>query len=188
MHSSCMAFFMLNASNTIFVIIDVQGKLAQMMFEREKTVKNIQGVIRLAQILGIPILWTEQVPQKIGVTIPEVASLLKGQNPICKVSFSCAGEEAFLSALKRSKRKQVVIAGIETHVCVYQTAAELVEFNYEVQVVADAVSSRTAENRSLGLERIEQSGAGITGLEIVACELLKKAEGDKFKEVLGIIK
>lgn len=183
-----MAFFMLKIDDTLFVIIDVQGKLAQIMHERDKTVKNICAMIRLARILDIPVLWTEQVPQKIGATIPEVAAFFPGERPIVKTAFSCIQERAFVDALQKSKRRHVLLAGIETHVCVYQTAAELVERRYHAQVVADAVSSRTAENKQLGLERIKQAGGIITGLEIIACELLKKAEGEKFKQVLQLIK
>ncbi len=181
-------FIMLHTESAIFVIVDVQGKLAQIMHERDRVLKNIQGLIKLANILKIPILWTEQVPAKIGSTLPEISALLKDNHPIEKSTFSCTQSTAFMNALKRSKRKQVLIAGIETHVCVYQTAAELVEQKYEVQIIADAVSSRTAENKSLGLERIKQAGGIITGLEIVACELLRKAEGEKFKAVLQLIK
>jgi len=179
---------MLDVKSTVILVVDVQGKLAQIMYEREKTIKNIQAMIKLAQILDIPLLWTEQAPFKIGFTIPEIAELLSKNKPIEKKTFSCMQNEMFQRALEKLRRKQIVMCGIETHVCVYQTTAELVAAKYEVQVVADAVSSRTAENKCLGLERIKQAGGIITATEIVACELLKVAEGEKFKAVLQLIK
>ena len=158
------------------------------MHERDRVVKNIQVTIQAAQILDIPILWTEQVPEKIGETIPEIASHLHYLKPLKKTAFSCCKDEGFLAALKKLKRQHVVVVGIETHVCVYQTVADLLELKYEVQVVADAVSSRTEQNKKYGLKRMEQIGAGITCTEMIACELLEKAEGPNFKEVLKLIK
>ncbi len=172
----------------MLIIIDVQGKLASFMHERERTIKNIQAMIQIAQVLDIPILWTEQSPQKIGATIPEIASHLHYLKPIKKISFSCCQEKNFMAVLTKLKRKQILIAGIETHVCVYQTAADLLAGKYEVQVIADAVSSRTAENRIYGLDRIKQIGAGVTCTEMIACELLGKAQGETFKAVLNLIK
>ena len=179
---------MFKANSAVLVVIDVQGKLASLMFERERTVKNIQGMIQIAQILDIPILWTEQVPEKIGSTSEEITAYLHYLKPISKNTFSCCGEEKFMRVLEKLKRKQVIIAGIEAHVCVHQTVADLLERKYAVEVVADAVSSRTEANRSFGLERMKQLGAGLTCTEMIACELLEKAEGVKFKEVLKLIK
>ena len=179
---------MFKAAQSVLVVVDVQGKLAYLMHEKEKLFRNILATIKAAYILEIPVLWTEQAPDKIGETVPEVADLLTGLTPISKTSFNCCGEKRFLDALKELKRKQVILVGIETHVCVYQTAAELVERGYEVQVVGDAVSSRNAENKIWGLERIRQSGAGVTCCEAIACELMERAEGEKFKAILNLIK
>ncbi len=179
---------MFKVAQSVLVVVDVQGKLAYLMHEKERLFRNILATIKAAYILDIPVLWTEQAPEKIGATVPEVADLLTGLTPIPKTSFSCCGEKRFLDILKDLKRKQVILVGIETHVCVYQTAADLVERGYEVQVVADAVSSRNPDNNMWGLERIKQSGAGLTCCEALACELLQKAEGDKFKMILNLIK
>lgn len=179
---------MFSPKKCVLLVVDVQGKLAALMDEREKTVKNIQALIKTAQILDIPILWTEQAPEKIGATIEEISSHLHYLKPIKKNSFSCCGEEKFLAALKALKRQQVIVVGIETHVCVYQTVVDLVRLKYEVQVVVDAVSSRTAENKHWGLERIKEVGGQLTCTEMMACELLQKAEGEKYKEILKLIK
>ena len=179
---------MFSCDQSVLLVVDVQGKLASLMFEKEKILENIRLLIKAAKILGIPILWTEQAPDKIGKTVPEIAKHMRGYSPIVKSSFSCCGEKIFLDALKKLKRHQIIVAGIETHVCVYQTVADLVKRKYQVQVVADAVSSRTQENKLYGLERIKQEGGLITCLEMVCCELLKKAGGEKFKGILQLIK
>ena len=179
---------MLAVENTALVVIDVQGKLSRLMYEKEKLFENLQKIITGAQILEIPIILTEQNPEGLGRTIPEVADLLPDIQPIPKFSFSCYGEKRFVEELEALKRKQVLIVGIESHVCVYQTAMNLMGAGYEVQIVADAVSSRTAENRELGLEKMKSEGAKLTGVEMALFELLRVAEGAKFKGILKVVK
>ena len=145
---------MLKIETTVLVVVDVQGKLAQLMHDRAALFNALQRVIGGARSLALPILWAEQNPDRMGPTIPEIRSLLPDLQPIPKLSFSCAGEPRFLAALQQTGRRQVLLAGIETHVCMAQTAADLVAGGYEVEVPADAVSSRTAENRAVGLEKI----------------------------------
>ena len=179
---------MLTTENTALLIIDVQGKLAQLMQGKEVLFENLQRMIRGAQILGIPIIWTEQNPKGLGPTIPEVAHFLSDYQPIGKLSFSCCGNEDFMRELRALNRKQILITGIETHICVYQTAMDLINLGYEVEVVADAVSSRTVENKEIGLEKIRDGGGKSTTTETALFELLKVAEGEKFKEILQIMK
>jgi len=178
---------MLNVENTALVVIDVQGKLAQLMHEKETLFDNVKRIIKGAQVLEIPIIWTEQNPEGLGPTLPEIASLLDSE-PIAKFAFSCCGEEAFMRALEEVNRKQVLLAGIEAHVCVYQTAVDLVRLGYEVHILADAVSSRAASNKQLALEKMKDAGALLTSVEIALFELLKVAQGDKFKKILQIVK
>jgi nicotinamidase-related amidase len=179
---------MLKQEETVLVIIDVQGKLAQLMHKKEELFENLQKIIKGARVLGIPIIWLEQNPAGLGPTIPEVASLLSDIKPISKFSFSCCGDERFISALNSLNRKQVLLAGIETHICVYQTAADLVGLGYDVQIVADAVSSRAKENKKIGLERMREIGASLTSTETALFELLRTARADKFKEIARIVK
>ena len=179
---------MFEINKTVLVVIDVQGKLATLVAEKEKVYANISGLIKAVQILNIPIIYTEQVPEKIGKTIPKIALLLSTLSPITKSSFSCCGSKEFLEQLTRLKRKQVIITGIETHVCVYQTITDLLKLQFAVQVVADAVSSRTAENRRIALERVKKLGADITSTEMVLCELLKTAKHEKFRDIIKFIK
>jgi len=179
---------MLVRENTVLVVIDVQEKLAAAMYEREAMIQGNVKMVTGAGILGIPVVWTEQNPRGLGPTVPPVKELLQCSEPITKLSFSCCGEEPFMKAFQALGRKQVLITGIECHVCVYQTVADLVSMGYEVQVVADAVSSRTPENKAIGLERCKQAGGSITSAETALFELLKKAEGDAFKQMLKVVK
>ncbi|MFN8457006.1 MAG: hydrolase [Anaerolineae bacterium] len=180
---------MLNLNNTALVVIDVQGKLAQVMHGKEALFENLQKLIKGVQVLELPIIWNEQLPEKLGPTTPEVAELLAhSTQPIPKSSFSCCGNPPFMAALQATGRKQILLTGIESHVCVYQTCLDLLNQGYEVQVVTDAVSSRTAENRQLGLERMQAAGATPTSTEMALFELLRVAEGLKFKEITKIVK
>jgi nicotinamidase-related amidase len=179
---------MLAVEKCVLILVDVQEKLAAAMHGRDALVENTVKLTKGAGILGIPILWTEQNPKGLGQTLPEVAELLGQTRPITKLSFSCCREQSFLDALNKLQRSQVIVAGIECHVCVYQTVADLIQMGHEVQVVADAVSSRTFENKAIGLERCKHGGASITSVETALFELLKKAEGDKFKQMLKVVK
>ena len=173
---------------SLLLIIDVQGNLAYRMHDKDNLFKHLQGLIQAAQILAIPIIATEQVPEKIGSTVPEIANYLKGVSPIIKQSFSCYLSEDFKRALKSLRRKQIIVAGIETHVCVYQTVADLLENKYDVQVVADAVSSRTFENKLLALNRVKFLGAHLTSTEMIICELMRTSSHPQFKNLLKLIK
>jgi nicotinamidase-related amidase len=180
---------MLTIENTVLLVIDVQGKLAQLMHQKETLFANLRRVIKGAQVLELPILWTEQVPDKLGETTPEIGELLvETAKPISKVSFSCCGNASFMAGLKQLERRQVLLTGIETHICVYQTALDLLNMDYEVQVVADAVSSRTAENKQIGLERMEEASARLTSTEMALFELLRIADGPQFKTIARLVK
>jgi len=179
---------MLKTENCVLLVVDVQERLVAAMENKIDFLRNLLSCIKGAEILGLPILWTEQVPEKIGKTIPEVADLLKKHTPIKKISFSCYRNSDFLKAFKKLKRKQVLIVGIEAHVCVYQTAQDLLAAGCEVLVVADAVSSRTLRNRDLGFERIKTIGGSLSSVEMALCELLRTATGEKFKQILSLIK
>lgn len=180
---------MLTLNNTALVVIDVQGKLAQLMSQKETLFENLQKIIKGARVLELPIIWNEQLPEKLGPTVPEIAQLLANTTqPIAKSSFSCCANPPFMAGLKATQRKQVLLTGIESHVCVYQTCLDLLNLGYEVQVVTDAISSRTAENRQIGLERMKEAGATLTSTEMALFELLRVAEGAQFKEITKIVK
>ena len=179
---------MITTEDTALVIIDVQEKLIPAMHDQEALLDNLKRMVKGARVLGLPILFTEQNPAGLGPTVPEIAELLPDEKPVSKFSFSSCDTEAFMEELKAVNRQNILIVGIEAHVCVYQTAVDLVNLNYNVQVVADAVDSRTNRNKHIGLEKSKAAGADITSTEIALFELLKIAKGDAFKEIIKIVK
>jgi nicotinamidase-related amidase len=178
----------LDAANTLLLLIDFQERLFPVMHEKENLLKNVIKLVKGAQVLEIPIILTEQYPKGLGPTLPEIKELIPEVKPIEKVCFSCSDEPSFNSALKSLKRKQVLIAGIEAHICVYQTAMALARAGYEVQVVADCASSRDPENKMTAFTRFSLTGILPTTTEMALFELLKVAQGDKFKQISSIVK
>jgi nicotinamidase-related amidase len=180
---------MLSITNTVLTVIDVQGNLAQAMHERQSLFENLRKLINGARILEVPMIVTEQIPEKLGSTRAEIAEFLPpGLRPLAKSSFSCCGEKSFREELAARKRNQILVTGIECHVCVYQTTLDLLGLGYEVHVVTDCVTSRTPENRLLGIERMKNEGAKLTSTEMVLFELLGAADGEKFREIIKVVK
>ncbi len=179
---------MLEIQDCCLIVVDVQGELAQLMVDKEALFKNLRILIQAAKILNLPILWCQQVPEALGPTIPEVAELLTGVEPINKASFSCCGQEQFNAQLNTLGKEQVLLCGIETHVCIYQTAMDLMEGGLDVTVVGDAVSSRTAQNRHIALTRLAAEGAHISSTEMALFELLKTAQHPQFRDIARLVK
>ncbi len=179
---------MLDSGRVVMVVVDVQEKLIPHIWEKEKIIRNIQMFIKGLKILNVPILLTEQYPEGLGKTIPRIREILSDVPPISKMTFDCCGNKNFMERINGLKRKQVLLCGIETHVCIYQTAIGLKSEGYEVQVIADGVSSRTEGNKEIALQRMRDSGIGTTSVETVLFELLKTAEGKEFKEILKLVK
>jgi nicotinamidase-related amidase len=179
---------MITPKETLLLIIDVQGRLAQGVFDAAVVETNISKLLRGCQILDVPVLVTEQYPKGLGRTIEPIMELLPGNVPVEKLSFSCCGTPEFMHRLRSFNRNDILVAGMETHVCVYQTSVELLEFGYNVHLVTDAVSSRTEENKLLGIRCIEKAGAAPTSTEMALFELLRLAEGEKFKAISRIVK
>lgn len=179
---------MLKTEHAVLTIIDIQGKLATLMHEKDKFYKQAATMIQGCRALDIPILWNEQLPEKLGETVQEIKSLLTGQAPLVKKTFSACGNTGFVDELKKLGRKQVLVIGMETHICVYQTVLDLIEAGFDVHVVADAVSSRSQENKHIGLSAMHEAGAKITNVEMALFEMLRVAEGDTFKSIIKIVK
>jgi len=179
---------MLDISKSLLVIVDVQGKLAQLMHDKDKLFENIRILIKAVKILNIPILWCQQCPEFLGATVPEIAGLLADDEPINKAAFSCCGEENFNIRLNESSRQQIILCGIETHVCIYQTAFDLHRKGFYVEVIADAVSSRSPDNKQLALSKMSARGINISCTEMALFELLKTAVHPQFKNIAKLIK
>lgn len=178
----------LNREETVFVLVDVQGKLARIVHESEEMISNLEKLVQGLRVLDIPIVWLEQYPKGLGPTVENISRHLTGLEPIPKMTFSACLNGDFTEAVKKTGRKQVLIAGIETHICVYQTAVGLKDLGYGVQVVADAVSSRALSNKNIGLERMKSAGIEWTSVEMALYELLQTAEDDAFKQIVQLIK
>ena len=173
--------------NTVLVIIDVQGKLARIMQNSEHLFQQLGILIDGARILEIPIIWMEQLPHKLGETVDEVKSHLQGIAPLSKDVFSCCGEPSFNSKLESLKPSNILLAGIETHICIYQTAIDLINNNYHVEVVTDATSTRNPENKIIGINKIIRAGGEETSVEMTLFELQKTATGKNFKSIINLL-
>lgn len=180
----------LNADQCVLIVIDIQEKLLPPIFEKERLLKNSQLLIRLAGILKIPALVSTQYAKGLGNTVPEIASLLPESSPIDKQMFSCFGSDAFCSALKRlpGNRNTVLLCGMESHICVTQTALGALQQGFIVHVASDAVSSRTEWNWKIGLERMRSAGAVISSTEMALYELMRSSGGPAFKELLPYLR
>jgi len=179
---------MLETDNSVLLVIDVQEKLSRLVHQREKLIENIQRLIKGMKVFEIPVIITEQYPQGLGATISEIVGLLPDIKRLPKISFSCCGDSNILRELEALDRNQVLVCGIESHVCVYQTVVDLIKFGYAVYIVTDAVSSRSAENRRIAFYLMDKTGATLTSTETLLFELLKIAQGDKFKAINRIVK
>lgn len=179
---------MLKRENAALVLIDLQEKLLPAMSQSELVVENCSRLIRAAKLFQIPILFTEQYPRGLGATEPALKELLGEQAAIEKLSFSACDTAEFRQKLGGIGRRQLLVAGVETHVCVYQTVHDLLQNPYEVFVAADAVSSRTEQNRQIGIDRMRELGAVVTSTEMALFELLRTAEDDLFRQVSKIVK
>jgi len=166
------------------------GKLLPPIWEKERLVRNVQLLIRLAGILKIPALVTTQYAKGLGNTVPDIASMLPNAPPIDKQMFSCFGSEVFCSLLKRlpGQRTTVLLCGMETHICVMQTALGALREGYLVHVASDAVSSRTELNWRIGLDRMRAAGTILSSAEMMTYELLRSSGAPAFRELLPYLK
>jgi len=177
----------LQADQTVFMIIDLQDNLMKVMNHAEKVYKNTRLVLSVCHRMGIPVVVTEHYPKGLGHTAAEVADSLEEHITLEKISFSACSEES-LNVLRNFNRKQVLISGSETHICVFQTVRDLVDAGYKVFVLRDAVCSRLKENYKNGLDLMREEGAIITNAETVVFDLLKVAGTPDFKAIAPLLK
>jgi nicotinamidase-related amidase len=170
------------------VVVDIQEQLRPVIFEMSRVVQNALRLINGAVILRLPLFATEQYRKGLGATVPEIAAAIPDFAPMKKNTFSCCAAPGFVEALRVKGVHDVILCGIETHVCVCQTCLGLLDAGFRPFVVADAISSRTAENHCLGVERMRAAGAVIVSTEMVLFELLERAGTDEFKRMLPLLK
>ena len=178
----------LKYDKSVLVIVDVQTKLLNVMHDYPVLIENLKKLVRGVQTLGVPIILTEQYPVGLGGTADELRALLNGIQPIQKMAFSCCAEDNFLTELRRHNREQVIVCGIEAHICVYQTCRDLLDRKYEVHLVTDGIASRQPENKNLVVTKLQGAGVYLTSVEMALFEMLKDAHNEHFKAIAKIIK
>jgi nicotinamidase-related amidase len=179
---------MLKRASVALVVIDFQESLMSKIPVAEDTVAEATRLIRFARTLQLPILWTEQYPKGLGPTIPQIVSELDGIEPLAKTAFGCMADSAFVAALQATGKTNLLITGVETHVCVMQTALGAVERGFEVWVASDAVAAREEHQHKAGLKRIEDSPCQLVTAEMAMFEILEKAGTPEFKKCLPLLK
>lgn len=181
----------LDRNDAVLVVIDVQERLMPVIHERFEVEANVERLVRGAHVLGIPAIVTEQYVKGLGPTVEPLRRALEetnGYRPIEKDCFSAHGCAAFAAQLAALDRRQVLLAGVEAHVCVYQTARDLLASGLKVWLIADAVSSRTARNRDLALQRLVSEGARLSSTEMALFELLVVSGTDEFRAISRLVK
>jgi len=172
----------------VLTLIDVQEKLVPLMRDNDELIENIVRLLKGANLLDIPIIWMEQLPEKLGPTHPKVANEVKLQTPINKNVFSCGNSPEYLSKINELRPEEVILCGIETHVCVYQTAMDLRSSGISVQVVVDCVSSRKKMTHDIAIKQMIKHEVKLTTYEMFLFEEQKIAEGDQFKSLINLVK
>ena len=180
----------LDPRQTALVVIDMQQPFLTVMHDRERLLVNARLLVQSAVTLGVPVVPTTQYAERMGGIVPDLAALYPDSafTAVDKLCFSCAGADGFLDALASLDRRQVLLCGLETHICVSQTALDLLHRGYQVHVAADAVSSRTLEKHKLGMERMRDGGVLPCAAEAAVYELLGGAGTPEFKAVLQLVK
>jgi nicotinamidase-related amidase len=180
---------LLRPDDTILIVTDMQEPFLRNIWERENLISNVGALIEAARLMRIPIVVTQQNTPKMGGTIPEISRRMPTDTvPFDKMCFSSVADDAIYSEIHRSGAKQIVICGVETHICVSQTAQDLLARHYQVHIAADAVSSRTQSNWEIGLSRLEKTGVIISSTEMAIFELLGEADTPEFRTLLDLMK
>lgn len=178
----------LRREQSALLIIDIQEKIFRVMLSPESFIQNTLKLIEGFKVLGSPIFFTEQYPKGLGETEARIKTALSDKVPIQKMSFSCSGAGDLFDILKNTNIRQVVIAGIESHVCVQQTALDLLANDFQVSLAADACSSRKEIDYNLALERMRTAGVVVTSTEAILFEMLNVCGTDEFKKISKIVK
>ncbi len=179
---------MLNTKEAVLVLVDFQTRLAEIVDRRDLVIPNLMRLVKGCKALEIPILASVQVPEKLGPMPPELVDVLGDVAPIPKAIFSALREPAFLTALRQSERTQVILTGIEAHVCVLQTGLDLLDTGYSVDVISDGIFSRAAENHQLALQRLRDAGATISSIEMALFELIRTSNHPQFRTISKLVK
>ena len=179
---------MLSIERTGLIVVDVQGKLARLIHDSDTLISNCAKLIQGVKALKLPIILLEQNPEKLGGTVTELKTHFENVPAITKCTFNACDSAEFLHTANTMEIDTWLICGIETHICVYQTARGLLDSGFNVELVSDCVSSRTLSNMQLGINRAKACGAEVTGLEMCLYELVKDCQSPEFKQILSLIR
>jgi len=179
---------LLEREQTGLIVVDVQAKLMGVMGRKQRVMENVIRLLQLSKLFALPIILTEQYPKWLGPTLPEITEDFPDDEPIAKLHFNCCDVDAFNERLDSAGLKNIILTGVESHICIFQTCVSLIEKGYQVHVPQDAVDSRTDENWGVGLELMRKAGAFITSTETVIYQILKKAGTPEFKQMSKFVK
>ncbi|MBC7997352.1 MAG: hydrolase [Leptolyngbya sp.] len=179
---------LLKREDAVLLIVDVQESFRKHINDFANLTRNISIMAEAAKILKLPVVVTEQYPQGLGNIVAEISACLGDHKLFEKSCFSCCGSEPFMSHLEGIGRKQIIITGIEAHVCVNQTVHDLIESGYQVHLVVDAISSRNPKNKDIGIDKMTRSGAILSSVETSLFEMLVESNTETFKSVQRLVK
>jgi nicotinamidase-related amidase len=178
----------INVKDSLAVVIDIQERLFPHIYQHQKLERNCMILVSGFRELAVPLLVTEQYSKGLGQTIESVKSSLPEYNPLEKMSFSCCGNAAFMDVLKRYNRRNIILCGIEAHVCVLQTAVDLKQTGFQPILVADCTSSRRESDKHIALNRLQQEGVLMTSYESILFELCSESGTPTFKAISNLVK
>jgi len=179
---------MLTVENTLTLVIDFQTKMMPSILDHEELAQKSATFIKGCRILGVPIITTQQYSKGLGDTIAEIKDALGDFEPVEKISFSCCGNDEFKAKLAKEGKKNILVTGVEAHICVQQTVLDLLQGGYSIYVIADCIGSRFEVNRRYADKRMEQAGAILTTAESALFEMMVSADHPKRKEITNIVK
>lgn len=179
---------LLDSKNTAMLVVDVQEKLMPVMERKERVVENIRILLQLAETFRLPVILTEHHVRWLGPTVPEIKEVLPSYEPITKMHFNCSDVDVFNERLGSGGFENIILTGVESHICIFQTCVSLVGKGYRVHVPQDAIDARTDENWRVGLDLMKGAGAFVTSTETVIYQILKQAGTMEFKKMLKLIK
>lgn len=174
--------------NVLVLAIDIQEKLFPYIYENEVLLSNTRKFIEGIQAMELPIIVSEQYRKGLGATLPEIAELFPSFQPYEKIAFSCCDDEKILNILKETDRKTVILFGIETHICVLQTAIDLIAHGFQPVIIADCCSSRKLAEKEFALKRLRREGAIVTTWESMLFELCRYAGTEQFKVISKLVR
>lgn len=178
---------LITRSDALLIVIDVQEKLMPVISGKDHVTENVRRLLAFANIVGLPVIATEQ--EKLGPTLGTLAESIPALKPVPKITFNCFGTEGFRDRVEATGRKTLILTGVEAHICVAQTALYALTLgDFRVQVIQDAIGSRTLENRDVAIARMRANGAAITSTEMFIYEILERAGTEEFKAVLPLVK